>query len=428
MSYTSPFTGDVVQPTDVSYESISMSANLQLVWPINGNDVGDTPAARIMDVTATSGSLQLRMPPADEVSVGQDALVRNTGSQVFTVTKYNSSVSIASVPVGQGIYIYLTDNSTEAGTWNSFTFGAGTSAANAAALAGAGLEANGVLLDQTHPVSAVVASQVIVDGDRAKTYVWTGGATSITLPLSTTVGNNWFFLLKNNGTGTLTVNTAGGELLDGAVSKAFQPSESAFIVSTGTAFVTVGYGVSTQFEYSVLTKSVTTGNYTLTASEASNTIIIITGVLTGNVNIIVPEVSNFYIASNQTTAGGFTVTIKTAAIGSAVATVPSAGQASLFCDGTNIYNANTTQAGATAIALANGSAGSPSLNFSAETNTGMYRPGAGNLAFSVLGVQRLLLNATNFEISAAGLVATSSGLVMTGSGTFLTGISGGTFP
>ena len=428
MSYTSPFTGDVVQPTDVSYESISMSANLQLVWPINGNDVGDTPAARIMDVTATSGSLQLRMPPADEVSVGQDALVRNTGSQVFTVTKYNSSVSIASVPVGQGIYIYLTDNSTEAGTWNSFTFGAGTSAANAAALAGAGLEANGVLLDQTHPVSAVVASQVIVDGDRAKTYVWTGGATSITLPLSTTVGNNWFFLLKNNGTGTLTVNTAGGELLDGAVSKAFQPSESAFIVSTGTAFVTVGYGVSTQFEYSVLTKSVTTGDYTLTASEASNTIIIITGVLTGNVNIIVPEVSNFYIASNQTTAGGFTVTIKTAAIGSAVATVPSAGQASLFCDGTNIYNANTTQAGATAIALANGSAGSPSLNFSAETNTGMYRPGAGNLAFSVLGVQRLLLNATNFEISAAGLVATSSGLVMTGSGTFQTGISGGTFP
>ena len=108
--------------------------------------------------------------------------------------------------------------------------------------------------------------------------------------------------------------------------------------------------------------------------------------------------------------------------------MPSAGQASLFCDGTNIYNANTTQAGATAIALANGSAGSPSLNFSAETNTGMYRPGAGNLAFSVLGVQRLLLNATNFEISAAGLVATSSGLVMTGSGTFQTGISGGTFP
>ena len=54
MSYTSPFTGDVVQPTDVSYESITLTANLQLVWPINGNLTTDTPAARIMDVSASS--------------------------------------------------------------------------------------------------------------------------------------------------------------------------------------------------------------------------------------------------------------------------------------------------------------------------------------------------------------------------------------
>ena len=413
MSYTSPFTGDVVQPTDVSYESISMSANLQLVWPINGNDVGDTPAARIMDVTATSGSLQLRMPPADEVSVGQDALVRNTGSQVFTVTKYNSSVSIASVPVGQGIYIYLTDNSTEAGTWNSFTFGAGTSAANAASLAGAGLEANGTLLNQAHPVSSVVASQTILDDDRAKTYVWTGGATSITLPLSTTVGNNWFFLLKNNGTGTLTVNTAGGELLDGAITKAFQPSESAFIVSTGTSFVTVGYGVSTQFEFGVLTKAVTTGTVTLTSIEASNTLMIFTGVLVGNVTVIVPPIVNFYVISNQTTAGGFTLTISTGIGGANTATVPAAGQASLFCDSINILNANTVQAGGTSFSLVNGSAGSPSLNFGLETNTGIYRPGAGRFGISILNNQIVDINANGIDV--------------TGTGNFTLGISGGTF-
>jgi len=234
-------------------------------------------------------------------------------------------------------------------------------------------------------------------------------------------------LLKNNGTGTLTVNTSSGELLDGAITKSFEPSESAFIISTGTAFVTVGYGVSTLFEYGVLTKSVTTGDYTLTASEASNTILIITGVLTGNVNIIVPPVVNFYIGSNQTTAGGFTVTIKTAAVGSASATIPSAGQASLFCDGTNIFNANTTQAGATAVALANGSAGAPSLNFAAETDTGIYRPGAGNFGISILGTQKLGLTATDFTVPGSGLTATPTGLTMTGSGTFLTGVSGGVF-
>jgi len=243
--------------------------------------------------------------------------------------------------------------------------------------------------------------------------VWTGGVTTVTLPLSTAVGNNWFFLIKNNGTGSLTVNTSGGELLDGAVSKIFQPNESAFIVSTGTAFVTVGYGASTLFEFGVLTKTVTTGDYTLTASEASNTLMIINGTLSGNVNIIVPPVVNLYVVSNQTTAGGFTVTIKTAAIGASTATVPAAGQATLFCDGTNILNANTTQAGGTSFSLVNGSAGSPSLNFGSEINTGIYRPGAGNFGISILGTQRLNLAAAGLEI--------------TGTGNFTSGISGGTF-
>ena len=119
----------------------------------------------------------------------------------------------------------------------------------------------------------------------------------MTLPSAVTVGNNWFMLIKNNGTGTLTVGTGGGNI-DGTATKAFQPSESAFVVSTGTEFVTVGYGVSTQFEFGILTKTVTSGTYTLTASEAANTIMIFDGVLVGNVTIIVPPVVNFYIVSN----------------------------------------------------------------------------------------------------------------------------------
>ena len=152
MSYTSPFTGDAVQPADVSYESITLAANLQLVWPINGNLQSETPAARIMDVAASSGGLELRMPAASQVSVGQDALIRNTGGNTFTVKTLNGTATIVSIAAGSARYIYLTDNSTDAGTWGNFTFGAGTSNADAATLAGAGLEANGTVLDQTHPV------------------------------------------------------------------------------------------------------------------------------------------------------------------------------------------------------------------------------------------------------------------------------------
>ena len=74
MSYNSPFTGNVVQPTDVSFRSITLSANLQLEWPINGNATDDY-AARIMQVSATTSGLELRMPPANQSSVGNDALI-----------------------------------------------------------------------------------------------------------------------------------------------------------------------------------------------------------------------------------------------------------------------------------------------------------------------------------------------------------------
>ena len=93
--------------------------------------------------------------------------------------------------------------------------------------------------------------------------------------------------------------------------------------------------------------------------------------------------------------------------------MPAAGQATLFCDGTNILNANTTQAGGTSFSLVNGSAGSPSLNFGSEINTGIYRPGAGNFGISILGTLRLNLAAAGLEI--------------TGTGNFTSGISGGTF-
>jgi hypothetical protein len=413
MSYTSPFQGDVVLPTDVSYESITLTANLQLVWPINGNLTTDTPAARIMDVSASSGGLELRMPAANQVSVGQDALIKNTGANTFTVKTYDGTATIVSIPSGISRYIYLTDNSTEAGSWSNFQFGAGTSSADAATLAGAGLLASGLTLNQSHPVDSIISGQSFVNADRAKTYVWDGGVTTATLPSAVAVGNNWFMLLKNNGTGTLTIDAPGSQTIDGALTKAFAPSESAFIVSTGTEFITIGYGVSTQFEFGVLTKTVTSGTYTLTANEAANTIQIYNGTLTNNVTVIVPPVVNLYVISNQCSAGGFTLTISTGAVGGATATVPAAGQATVICDGTNILNANTIQAGSTALSLVNGSAASPALNFASETNTGVYRPGAGRFGISILG------NLVT-DIDA-------NGLNVTGVGNFSSGISGGTF-
>lgn len=412
MSFNSPFTGNVIQPTDVSYRSVTLAANTQLQWPINGNATDDY-AARIMDVTASSAGLSLFMPPANQTSVGNDALIRNVGANSFTVKDFAGTNTIITIAAGEAKYVYIKANPTAQGTWGNIAFGTGTSAADAASLAGAGLVASGSTLNQSHPSTSLTAGYVFLTSDRSNTLIWSGGTTTATLPLANTTGDNWFVLFKNNGSGTVTIGTTSGQTIDGSVNKAFAPGESAFIVSTGTEYVTVGYGVSTQFEFGVLTKPVTSGTYTLTASEASNTIQIYTGTLSGNVTIIVPPVVNLYVVSNQCSAGAFTLTISTGAVGANTATVPASGQATLICDATNILNANTTQAGGTSFSLVNGSAASPSLNFGAESNTGIYRPGAGRFGISVLGNLIMDVQAT--------------GVSVTGTGNFTGGISGGAF-
>lgn len=412
MSFNSPFTGNVVQPTDVSFRAVTLAANTQLEWPINGNATDDY-AARIMDVTASSAGLSLYMPPANQASVGNDALIRNVGANTFTVKTYDNNGTIVSVAAGEAKYIYIKTNPDEYGTWGVIAFGAGSSSANASSLAGLGLLASGQTLNQSHPTASLVNAYNFATSDRAQTYIWSGGVTTATLPLASVTGNNWFVLFKNNGTGTVTIGTTSSEFIDGAISKSFAPGESAFIISTGTEYITVGYGVSTDFEFGVLTKAVTSGAYTLTASEASNTIQFYTGTLAGNVTVTYPPVVNLYVISNQTAAGGFSLTVTTGISGSASATIPASGQATLVCDGTNFYNANTTQAGATSLSLISGSAAAPSLNFASETDTGVYRPGAGRFGISVL--------------SSLILDVTASGIDVTGTGNFDGGISGGTY-
>ena len=408
MSYTSPFTGDVIQPTDVSYRSIALTATSQLIWPTYGTT--SNPAARIMEVSTSNSSYYLLMPPANQGSVGQDALIRNTGSVALTVKTYAGASTIVTIAAGQAQYIYITSNADATGTWGIIAYGIGSSGADAATLAGYGLLAIGSTLNQSQPVTTFSTNYTAVSTDRSNTYVWTGGAGTLSLTAATTLGNNWFMFLRNAGTGALTVSCSGSDTINGSSTIAFQPTDSAIIVCSGTTFYTVGLGKSTQFAFTQLSKAVTLGTYTLTASEASNVIQKYTGALTGNVTIIVPSTVQVYYILNAPT-GAYTLTISTGSGASAVLTT--GNQATLVCDSVNLYNANTILAGASTISLSDGNVGSPSLNFSLESTTGVYRNSAGQFNIAVLGVLRATFAA--------------AGLTVAGTGTFTGGIAGGTF-
>lgn len=414
MSYNSPFTANVIQPTDVSFRAITLSANTQLAWPINGNATDDY-AARIMNVTATGAGLQLRMPPANQASVGQDALIRNTGATAFVVYDFDGQHTIVTVNPGEAQYIYITANPDESGTWGIIAFGIGSSGADAATLAGYGLLAVGSTLNQSHPVTTFSSDTTSTSVDRAQTLVWTGGAGTLTLDAAATLGDNWFTLVRNDGTGALAVNTNGSDQINGSLTVTFQAGDSAIIVSSGTAFYTVGLGKNSQFNFTQLTKAVTSGTYTLTSSEATNVILKFTGTLTGNVTIIVPQTIQVYYVQNATdgTVANYTVEISTGVSGASTATISSNQQATLVCDSVNILNANTVLAGSVSIGLIDGSAASPALYYGNEPTTGMFRAGSGQWNVSILGVLRLTLTAT--------------GLTYAGTGTFTGGISGGVF-
>jgi hypothetical protein len=407
-TYTNPFTGQTISPSQVSFEAISLTANLQLEWPINGNDA--TPASAIIDVTATSSGTGtgwlLELPPATQVSVGQTIIVRNTGSNLFTVTDYSGNTIIA-VSSGIAQFIFLTSNSTVNGVWESVVFGAGTSSANASALAGYGLLATGLTLNQAYNLTTYYSNAVLSATSRAQFNVWGGGVGSFTLPSAVGVGNNWFTIIRNNGTGVLTITPVGTDTIDGNVNQQLQLTESLVIVSNGvTGYNTYAYGRSNTFAFTQLSQVVTGGTLTLSAAQGANIIQEYSGVLTSNQIVVVPSTVQIYSMQN-TTSGSFNLTFKTAVVGGTTVNVNQNQTALLICDGTNVYSATSSTSNPTSVILNPGSVGSPTLSFLGNTTTGLYLPATDQIGFAIAG--------------SNGMTLSSTGLTVTN------GIAGGTF-
>ena len=159
-SYVNPFTGDVIQPTDVSYVAYSISSDLTLVWPINGNSSTNV-VARIMSITPSTSGLSIYLPPANQVSVGEDTLIKNPSAYDLNIKDAGGNI-ITTVTAGESRYVFITNNSTVNGIWQSLALGLGTSSPDASALAGQGLLASGTTLNQSHPTSSLVHELMLV--------------------------------------------------------------------------------------------------------------------------------------------------------------------------------------------------------------------------------------------------------------------------
>jgi hypothetical protein len=382
---------------------VALSADTTFYWPELAS--GSSLMADIMEVTPTA-AWSMTFPAANAVSTGRDVLVRNLGA--FTVTlKDQGGGTIGTVAAGVAKYLYITDNSSANGVWTVFTFGTGTSAADAAALAGYGMTAIGSQLAQTAVTTISSIAKTLVDADRAKTFAFTNsGTVACTFPGFASVANGWFVNISNQGTGTVTLTMAGGETIDGASTKALAPGESCTVVSAGTTnWASIGYGRSTAFQFTKLVLDVSGGaaTFTLTSTQAGNKLMNFIGTITGNVIVTIPAVVGIYYVQNNFT-GAFTVEFKTVA-GTGIA-MTNTDNVILYCDGVNVVNAQTSSL--------------PTANLSGGA--------AGQLVYQVGG------SSTGFSAAGtAGQVAISGG---TGAPTFSSNltvvggnvaVSGGTF-
>lgn len=350
--YTDVFGGANIYPSEISYSAIALSADVVLSWP-EETSASSNLATRIIDVTASAGSLSIFMPDAMKSGTGNTVLFNNQGANTFIV-KNATGTQLASVAAGTVWQVYLTNNTTEAGLWETLQFGATVSQANASALAGTGIVAVGTLLSQSVPITSFNSNYTAGTNDRAKMYVWTGAGGTLTLPSAPTVGDNWFMYLRNAGSGAITVDPSGTPTIDGSATLSFQPGDSAIIATDGANFFTVGLGQQAIFAFDYTSIAVPgTGDYTLAGSELNRIAYNFTGVLTGNRNIIVPATVQQYWVTNSTT-GAYTFTVKTSA-GTGV-TLTSGQRAIYYCNGTDVVDADSSSI-AVPISVADGGTG-----------------------------------------------------------------------
>ena len=412
-SFTQVFGGTTIYPSDVSYLALALTGNTTLQWPLEAT-TGNNIVARIIDVTPT-GAFTITMPDATEVGVGQTILFNNLGPSTISVNSA-SGAAILSIAAGEQWQCYLINNTTVGGTWRTFRYGAAVAQAQAAALAGAGLIADGSTLAQNYDVADFsVTPYTSTTADRARIFVWTGGLGTFNLPTAVSAGDGWFVQIRNGGQGDLTIDPSGTELINAASTLRLQPGDSAVIVSDGVQWYTIGLGQQAVFAFDYTTIAVTGGTYTLAGSELNRIAYKFTGTLASNAEIVVPATVQQYWVNNATT-GAFTLGVKTA---SGTATLVTQGAtAILYCDGTEIISATTSAAFAGVLPVTQGGTGATTAS-GARTNLGAT--GIGSALFTAATAA-----GARSTISAAASGANSDITSLTGLTTPLSVAQGGT--
>lgn len=340
-AYTNTFGAGTIYPADPSYLALALYGDTSLVWPLNAPPDGGV-LARIIDVTPASGSLSVILPDAREGSPGYTVLFKNLGPYTFTVKRADGS-TLLTLADGESWQIYLTDNTTEAGSWSSFQAGSVISQAQASSLAGSGLTVSGSTLAQNRAVSLFNSNYTAGSADRAKVLVWDStGAGTLSLTSASALGNGWFVSVRNEGGGNLTIDPASSETINDDTTLVLKPGDSVDVMTDGTSFYTIGFGQAAvfAFDYTSIDLTGETSPYALSGAELNRIAYKFVGTLTADMVVYVPKTTQQYWVTNDTTGGSYTLSIATSTQVSPL-TITRGARGIYYCDGSNVIKADT---------------------------------------------------------------------------------------
>ena len=345
-TYTSVFGNDSIPVADSSYGSASLTSSQAFGWP--EVESGAYLLYEMMDF-ASDGAYTVTLGAANQVSVGRAVTIVNRSAFTLTFEDAGNS-TVSTLAAGDTKCLYVTDNSTEAGVWGVISLGAGTTLADASALAGYGLKVANSKIATNAEVTSQPAAYTVLSSDRGRVVAFTGsGSVNCNLMQSSTVGNGFLVGVSNQGSGSVVVEGFGTETVDLELNKTLAPGESAFFVTDGSNWVSIGYGRSTQFQFTKLILDITAGSpFTLTSVQAQNKLLQFIGTASANVIVNVPAVVAVYYVQAAYT-GAYTLNLRCGA-GDAGVVLNNTDRVIVYCDGVNVVLAQTSAAPATDIA------------------------------------------------------------------------------
>lgn len=234
--------GDATTQAGIATTQATLAANwaTQLGTPVSG---GEYSAKYHAQAAAASAASAVNSPGTQATSI--TGMTISNISQSFTLQQTGKNFVV-------GQWVTIADATNPSTSWmaggiTAFNSGTGNITVNVVMSVGAATLSNWVVTAASAFVetptfggrSARTSNTVLAGSDLGKLIDITSGTFTQTFTAAATLGGNWFCHIRNGGTGDITLDPNGSELIDGLTSYIMYPGETRLVTCDGTGFYTM---------------------------------------------------------------------------------------------------------------------------------------------------------------------------------------------